>query len=132
MNNRLIFFMIKVASCTSDTYEQIYKVLTWSLTSLATGIWPDCDHLGRPFGPSHHPSRWRNAGKPLAGGMVGVWAEMRGDWKYLKEALHLQAHYQCIDGICHLCHASKLSLELVYTDFSRQAKHRNTRFSHQD
>ena len=132
INNRLIFFMIKVASCTGDTYEQIYKVLAWSLTALATGVWPTCDHLGRLFGPSHHPARWRKAGKPLAGGMVGVWAEMRGDWKYLKESLHLQAHYGSIDTICHRCQASKLSQELLYTDFSQQATHRQTRLSHQD
>ena len=33
----------------------------------------------------YEPKRAAVAGLPLAGGFVGAWAELRGDWKFLKE-----------------------------------------------
>ena len=43
---------------------------------------------------------------------------IRGDWKWLREALHLCGHYGRVN-ICHLCRASRSDEALIYTDLSR-------------
>ncbi len=83
------------------------------------------DHRGKPFGPDHHPHRFKMAGKSLAGGHVGAYSETRGDWKYLMEMLFLSSYYGC-SAICHLCRAHKRIKRLWYTKWGRLAQHRNT------
>ena len=111
--------------------QTVYAALVWSLTELATGRFPANDHLGRPFPERYDKARWLMAGKELAGGMVGCWAEMRGDWKYLKEALHLKSHYNMPNAICHLCRVSKFSdvPAMRFTNFRKDAPHRDSVFS---
>ncbi len=69
---------------------KLYKVLAWSLSSLAAGIWPACDEEGRKFSPDFHPHRAAMAGRSLADGFRGALLEVRGDWKFLREALCLR------------------------------------------
>ena len=64
-------------------------------------------------------------GQFLAGGYVGAFAEIRGDWKWLKETLHLQNHYGT-SYCCHLCHAHKNIYRLLYTNFQEDATYRRT------
>ena len=102
LDSRIVFTMLKVADIVpNDTMETIYNVLRWSFQALADGEFPAADHLGQLFSKTHHPQRFKMVGKKLAGGMVGCWAELRGDWKWLKEALHLTHHYGLTDFICH-------------------------------
>jgi hypothetical protein len=57
---------------------------------------------------------------------------MRGDWKFLREALHLTHHYGHNVYICHRCKASREITRLLYTDFRNTARHRRTLISSTD
>ena len=111
---RICFTMLRDADAVPGvTREKLYEVLVWSFNSLAAGVFPKADENGRGFGPEHHPNRARMAGRPLhPAGMRGVWSELRGDWKYLRECLHLRDAYNT-KRCCHLCDAFK-------EDFSSQ------------
>jgi len=107
------------------TLHEIYEVLRWSLEALARGRYPDRDHRGVLFSPGHHPERFKWANQEIAGGIKGAWSEMRGDWKYLREALHLQNHYGT-NEVCHLCKAHSVIRRLHYTTFGEDTVHRRT------
>lgn len=131
-DSRLVFTMIKVSSILPyNTMQTIYEVFKWSLTALSEGEFPKCNHLNEPFTPRNDRKRVALAGQKLAGGLVGCFAEMRGDWKYLKEALYLRQHYGCLANICHRCNVRKFSENpgMRYTDFRMNAPHRATIFS---
>ena len=68
------------------------------------------------------------AGQQLAEGFRGVFSELRGDWKWQKEALGLENFYGA-NYVCHLCKAHKKITRLLYTNFGRNAFHRRTRHS---
>ena len=131
-DSRIVFTMLKVANILepATTMHTVYRVLQWSFKALSDGKFPDADHNGKLFSKAHHPHRFLMAGKDLAGGMCGAFAEMRGDWKYLKEALHLKQHYGLKDLICHRCNVLKFSADLGmrYTNFHQGAPHRKTIF----
>ena len=124
--NRLLFTMIDVAAISPATMQTIYAVLCWSFNVLAAGVFPAMDHEGTPFSKKYEPKRFRLAGKPLAGGQRGIWSEMRGDWKYLKESLKLMFHASTRPRICHLCKAERRPGDLCYTNFASDAGHRAT------
>jgi len=107
LDSRICFTMLRDSEAVAGvTREKFYKVLTWSFAALAAGVFPACDEEGKGFGPEHHPGRASLAGRPLHHAFRGVWAEMRGDWKFLKEALHLKHGYHA-RKCCHLCDAEK-------------------------
>ena len=116
--SRLLFTMVKVSSVGKDTMHTVYDILRWSFQALADGTFPAADHAGRPFSKSYQANRFHLAGKALAAGIRGVWSEMRGDWKYLKEALLLKHHYGTRPRICHLCEASKTEGDCVHRFYS--------------
>ena len=110
--------------------QVVYKILKWSFEALALGKYPYNDHDDVPFGHNHHPDRFAaSAGQCLADGFCGAFSEMRGDWKYLKEALGLKEHYGMGQRICHLCGVLKHSENpgMRYSNFRRDAAHRLTR-----
>ena len=83
LDSRMLFSMIKVSDIyPHDTLQTVYDVLRWSFECLACGKFPRADHAGKLFSKVYMPQRFKMAGKPLAGGRRGAWAEMRGDWKY--------------------------------------------------
>ncbi len=131
LDTRIVFTMLKASEAGHGASVQsvAYKVLVWSFKALARGVYPECDHDGAPFGQDHHPKRARLAGQPLTllGGQPvgGRWHEMRGDWKFLRESLHLRQHYGCKGRVCHLCHASRTPGPQYMGDFSRAASHRS-------
>ena len=130
LDTRIVFSMMKDSETWApDSLHTLYTVLAWSFRALADGHYPSEDHEGKPFGQDHEPKRAKLAGRPLTSeGHRGVWAEMRGDWKFLKEALHLREHYGR-PWLCHLCRAHKRIPGLSYTDFRREARHRRTRLT---
>lgn len=71
----------------SETLHTLLRLLTWSLTALSNGVFPDRDFMGNVFTEQSDRHRFEMAGKPLADGFVGCWSELRGDWKFLKEAV---------------------------------------------
>ena len=120
MDSRICFSMMRVRHILpDDTMQTIYGVLKWSFEAMATGKFPKTNHEGKEFVSKvtpelahlecHHPLRASLAEKELAGCIRGCFAEMRGDWKYLKEALHLQQHYGLDGFICHRCKVLKFS-----------------------
>ena len=126
LDTRLLFTMVKVNEAVKHTtLHEIYEVLRWSLEALARGRYPDRDHRGVLFSPGHHPERFKWANQEIAGGIKGAWSEMRGDWKYLREALHLQNHYGT-NEVCHLCKAHSVIRRLHYTTFGEDTVHRRT------
>ncbi len=127
LDSRILFSMLKKSECVpAVTLELLLEVLVWSLGALAQGSFPSHDHTGKAFGPNHHPHRSEVAGSPLtAQRCVGLWCEMRGDWKFLREALHLQRHYGTT-ACCHLCRASKVDRDLSLQDFSAEGPCRQT------
>lgn len=142
IDNRIVFTMLRCRDILgSTTMNVIYNVLRWSLEALAIGRHPSCDHNGKMFGQSYEPKRFMLAGTPLApvsgnNFMRAAFGEIRGDWKWLKEAFYFHAHYGKPDFICHRCEASKIagssSHSWRYTDFRRCAAHRGSCYSHAD
>ena len=61
------------------------------------------------------------------GGYYGVVTTIKGDWKWLRQALSLRRHYGT-DRICYRCMASK-SLQDPYTDLAATASWRGTHAS---
>lgn len=134
LDSRLIFCMLKESEAVKpDSLHKVLKVFTWSLTALAAGTFPSADEEGRAFGEDHHPARAAVAGQPLTSdGHRGCWAEMRGDWKFLHEALHTRGFYGT-NECCHLCAAVKSGPEQQwFTNFAMDAELRSTRVTSKD
>ena len=89
-----------------ETLEGLYNVIKWSFDILDSGIWPSCDHLGNPFpeGSIRHVNGAER--KSLQGGCKSYLTEFLGDWKFVKDALRLQQHYNT-RMICVNCPATK-------------------------
>lgn len=66
-----------------------------SVKSQTRGRFPDRDHTGRLFTAEYCPRRAKLAGSPLAGSYVGCWAELRGDWKFLKQVSDGRGVFRC-------------------------------------
>ncbi len=128
MDTHLVFTMMDVKHTKrgAGVLPEAYQVLCWSFRALAEGRHPSRDHRGNPF--RQGSQRAKLAGRPLfthRGLPVrGRFEQMRGDWKYLREALHLQEHYSCPSRICHMCTASKTPGPMCMLDFRRRASHR--------
>jgi hypothetical protein len=131
LDSRIVFCTVNTKDLIPDvTLNCILEVLTWSINALADGKYPSEDHTGKAFSASHHPGRFKQAGHPLAGGKVGAWSEQRGDWSYLKQAfglIHFYGAFLC----CHLCSAAKAGAN-SFSDFSKAARLRCTRVTHQE
>ena len=82
--------------------EHIYRALRWSFAALARGVYPCTDHTGAEFTSPH---RRQKANTPIR--CRGCLVDFLGDWKFNKEALRLQQHYNK-QWMCHECWASKL------------------------
>jgi hypothetical protein len=93
-NSRLVITVIDWQRCPAPSLDAVYGIIKWSFECLATGRWPLADHLGNSF--PRRSVRARLAGQPLlAPGWVGLFTEMRGDWKFLKETFHLNPLRKC-------------------------------------
>ena len=129
LDTRIAFTMVKTREVIDVvTMDEIYGVLVWSFEALTSGRFPSADHTGKLFSMTHHPDRYAKRGDFLAAGIVGCWSEMRGDWKFLKEAYRLKEHYNNHMHICHLCGVVKdtLNMGMIYTNFKQDALHRRT------
>jgi len=70
----------------SETWEDIFAIVKWSLTILATGIWPSCRHDGTPWEKTDlHRKKPRELIK-------GALVEVRQDWKFAAETFGFPAH----------------------------------------
>ena len=105
-----------------------YQVYVWSLQWVGLGVCPDRDHLGILFSATHHPATWKIAGQRIAGNYVIAFSELRGDWKWQKEALYLHEHSH-LNRMCHYCRAHKRIRRNISTQFSRRSRLRQTRYA---
>ena len=89
LDSRFVFTILNGAEAVKDeaqtTLHTIYSVLLWSMRALATGRFPFKDHTGKLFSAEYMPGRFAVRGMQLAQGYIGSWAELRGDWKFLKD-----------------------------------------------
>ena len=130
LDQRILFCAITYKNLVpGKSIQMLYKIMRWSFAQLALGTWPSCDHEGRPFSASHHPRRYAMADQPLAGEYIGVFSELRGDWKWQVEALALQNWYATLFA-CHLCRAHRRIRRHWWTQFRRTAHIRRTRTTH--
>ena len=130
LDSRILFSAISYGNIVAKkTLAVLYTVLVWSLNCMAIGEFPYCDHNGRPFSAEYCPDRFAKAGQPLAGGWLGIWSELRGDWKWQAEALNLKQHWGT-NFCCHLCRAHKRIRRLLYTHFGRNSLLRRTHISY--
>jgi hypothetical protein len=106
------------------TYDDIFKVMVWSMEALASGTWPAARHDGAPW-TSHDKARKKNASKPLQ--IRGVLCEVRGDWSMYSSLFRLGGWSKKDHG-CWKCDCTKADI----FDFSLTAPWRTKRVSHTD
>ncbi len=127
VDTRLLFIVLKESEMDHVQHRTLYaafEVLAWSFRAMATGLHPAVDHNGEAFTPARDPERFALAGSPLACGpdcpnLLGAWAELRGDWVFLREALNLACHFGA-KQVCHLRAATQEEGPLHYGNFSRE------------
>ncbi len=132
-DSRITFSMVKGSEATrgANVQEELYKVLVWSFQRLAAGKYPAEDHTGQPFNAQLRRELAGHALYTLQGHTVGGrFAEMRSDWKFLKESLRLEQHYGR-NNVRHRCAAQKRPGVLHYANFGQDAALRSTRRSHE-
>ena len=108
--------------CASDsTWEEVWRVTTWSLHWLSEGIWPPVDWHGKAW-TADNPSERALAKQPLADGLFAIVYALKGDLDYFARSLHLR-HYNA-DQMCDLCPASRCVSDrtLLYNNFDRDAR----------
>ncbi|CAK0891752.1 unnamed protein product [Prorocentrum cordatum] len=66
-----------------DMFEQMVDRIAWSFNALFKGVMPALQHNGVP-----HPE----AGRTLCYGGIFATIQMRGDWEYYSDFLHLHRH----------------------------------------
>jgi len=91
LDSRILFAGVLLNTVVpGKTLEALYKVFVWSLNCMARGEYPATDHNGVPFSAAYTPKRHALRGHRLhQTGLRGVWSELRGDWKWQVESLHL-------------------------------------------
>jgi hypothetical protein len=124
-DSRLVLTTVDWARCAPQTLDEVYAVIVWSFEVMGSGRWPSHNHLGQPL----TGTRGSRAGKQLIGGRIAVWTETRGDWKWLKESFKFD-HY-ANNRCCHLCGASRVDPNRLYTQTGARAGWQDTRVDHQ-
>ena len=117
---RLLFTLIRKSDLCESTFEDIWRVFSWSLNHLCTGISPSKDWRDMCIDGGE---RW------LAEGYRGLLVQIRGDWEFLAQVIRLPAHNNN-DNNCWLCRASRIHPGLLWHDFSRGAGWRRTIRTH--
>ena len=87
-NLRIPLLAIPHSRTCTETWEDIFAVVEWSLIVLATGVWPTCRHDGTPWQKSNS---CRKAPRRI---IRGALVEVRQAWKFLAEVFGFPAHNQ--------------------------------------
>ena len=94
---------------THHTFDDILEIVAWSLQMCALGKYPEQRHDDSPWIKSDR-SRAALSGKML--GFRAVLTEVRGDWKFFKEAFRFQAWNETA-GCCYKCRATLVTIRDV-------------------
>lgn len=62
----------------------------------------------------------------MGGEYRAIWSGHRADWKFLQETYRFDASYLDKEHICFLCECTKTAGPNVFTDWARDAPHRQT------
>ena len=90
------------------TYDEIVNFMKWNFEVTASGMYPACDHLGRPL-PAE---RARLAHKPLCtAGWRAIFTTWLGDLKERVYAHRFSRNYR-ISKVCNICNLSPLAAPL--------------------
>ena len=80
----------------AETWLDIFEIIKWCLTILATGAWPTCRHDGSPWQKSDN---CRKTARPFPRAAL---VEVRQDWKFAVEVFGFPAH-NTAEGCCWKC-----------------------------
>ena len=106
------------------TYEDIFKVIVWSMEALAAGTWPSVRHDKQSWSLADR-ARKKQAGQTL--GINGVLCEVRGDWSMYSSLFRLGG-WSKNQHCCWKCDCNKDDM----FDFTQSAPWRSKRLSHMD
>ena len=117
---KLMLFGVWTVIATDSTWEEIWRIITWSLHWLYAGVWPPVDWNGDSWDDTR-PSERSLANQPLAGGYFGVLYALKGDADYFAKSLKL--HHYNSNALCDLCPATRRIADrsLLYNNFDRDA-----------
>ena len=97
-NMRIPLFSLPHSSIGPNTWDDIMKIMAWSMRCMWQGKHPEKDHNLKPFAPGSE--RAKLAGNDLS--CCSALVEIRGDWKMLAETFHFPKWNE-IGGICWSC-----------------------------
>ena len=80
----------------SETWDDVFEIIKWSLIVLATGRWPTCRHDGSDWNDT---DKCRKTARPFPRGAL---CEVRQDWKFATEVFGFPAH-NTAEGNCWAC-----------------------------
>lgn len=92
-----------------------------SCNCLVAGTWPALDHTGTEFAPGSNRHKLGLQSKALCAGLEFAFTSVHGDWKWLKEAFHLQENW-AREAVCDLCEACKSRGEMFAYNFEEDAR----------
>ena len=94
----------------SETWEDVFAIIKWSLVVLATGVWPTARHDGSPW---NETDKARRTARPI---LQGALVEVRQDWKFAVEVFGFPAHNTGLGN----CWACKCTPETVFRGSPQQ------------
>ncbi len=94
----------------SETWDDVFEIIKWSLIVLATGEWPTCRHDGSPWNDT---DKCRKTARQI---LQGALVEVRQDWKFAVEVFGFPAHNTGIGN----CWACKCTPATVFRGSSQQ------------
>ena len=103
----------------SETWEDVFSIIKWSLEILASGRWPTARHDGSAWHSSDNCRK--TARKILRGALV----EVRQDWKFASEVFGFPAH-NTGDGCCWACKCTPRQVYVWGTDIHTCALFRSS------
>jgi len=95
-NLRIPLIVLPHSRVCKDTWEDVFSIFKWSLTILATGVWPSARHDGSHWLQS---DKCRQTARPL---LRGALVEVRQDWKFAAEVFGFPSH-NTTEGCCWAC-----------------------------
>ena len=103
MLSRLLLFLY--ISGQLANLDEVWDVISWSLTCCGEGIMPSRDHQKRRLRPNAG-KRFRYAGQEIAGGMRFYLTQVVGDIKHICDSFGFGSAYHR-DRLCFLCGATR-------------------------
>ena len=95
-NLRIPLIVMPHSRVCKETWEDVFNIFKWSLTILATGVWPTARHDASPWLQS---DKCRVSARPL---LRGALVEVRQDWKFAAEVFGFPSH-NTAEGCCWAC-----------------------------